>query len=82
MVLEIASDAAGVLSNMPLPAYSSYQLVLQVHNHLALALSLVFLPGMVSGMLLWPSGATCCMHRHACLQWLDCVSCVKAVSGT
>lgn len=30
MVLEIAPEAAEVLRKMPLPSYSSYQLVLQV----------------------------------------------------
>lgn len=36
MVLEIATEAAQVLKNMPLPSYSSYQLVLQVSNNMCI----------------------------------------------
>ena len=42
MVLEIATEAAEVLKNMPLPSYSSYQLVLQVSYNRCISLVLLF----------------------------------------
>ena len=42
MVLEIATEAAEVLKNMPLPSYSSYQLVLQVSYNMYTSFVLLF----------------------------------------